>query len=244
MGRRVVIVDDHPLLASGLQGELERAGATVQLVDPTTGPGQDPLALVATVAEAGPDCAVIDLGLPIPGGGVALIGPLVERAVPVAVLTGETDRRLLARTVGLGASAVLGKSEPLSDIVDTILRLAAGEAVQTRLLAELRAERQRLEAEDGQRLAPFTELSPREQQVLAGLMDGQAPALMAERNFVSVATVRTQIKSLLRKLGVGSQLEAVALANRCRWRPEGDDPGAVGGGAPASEGASSAGPVR
>ncbi|MEM9566220.1 MAG: response regulator transcription factor [Actinomycetota bacterium] len=223
MGHRVVIVDDHPLLAAGLQGQLERSGATVHLVDPTARASRDPEVIVATVADVGPDCAVVDLGLPIAGGGTALIGPLVDRAVPVAVLTGETDRRLLARTVGLGASAVLGKSEPLSDIVDTILRLAAGEAVQTRLLAEFRAERQRLDAEDGQRLAPFAGLSPREQQVLAGLMQGQAPALLAEQNFVSVATVRTQIKSLLRKLGVGSQLEAVALANRCHWRPDAND---------------------
>ena len=217
---RIVVVDDHPLLASGLRRELARGGAEVRQLDPLDGPDR----LVEQLVAEPPDCAVLDLGLPFPGGGTALIGPLVDHGITVVVLTGETERHLLARSAGAGAQAVLSKSEPLEAIVETILRAADGQPVRQAQRAELAAELQQLTAEQQQRQAPFDELSPREREVLAGLMDGQGPAALAERNYVSVATVRTQVRSLLFKLGVRSQLEAVALAHRSRWSPGRDGP--------------------
>ncbi len=212
---RVVIVDDHPLLAVGLQRELERSGASVELAD-VVADGAD---LVAVISSREPDCAVVDLGLPLDGGGVGLIGPLVSEGLRVVVLTGETDRRQWARSTESGAQAVVAKTEPLPDIVETILRVAEGHPVRRRQRAELAVELQRLDAGCADDRARFAGLSPREEQVLAGLMAGQGPAALAARDYVAVATVRTQIKSLLRKLGVGSQLEAVALAHRHRWEP-------------------------
>ena len=211
----IIVVDDHPLLAMALCAELERSGAHVEQLDPSPGPGD----LVDTIAAAAPDCAVLDLGLPFPGGGSVLIEPLVEREVRVAVLTGETDRRLLARSSAAGADVVLSKTEDLANIVDTILRVATGHDVRPGQRGELVAEYRQLSAEDQRRQAPFDELSPREREVLAGLMDGQKPAELAEQNYVSVATVRSQVKSLLSKLGVSSQLEAVAMAHRSHWQP-------------------------
>mgnify|MGYP001822140592 CR=1 FL=1 len=213
--RRLVIVDDHPLLAAGLRSELERSGAEVDLLDPTVGVAE----LIDRITAKRPDCAVLDLGLPFPGGGTMLIEPLVEREVPVVVLTGETEQQLLARSSEAGAKVVLSKAEPLGSIVETILQVAGGQDVRAAQRAELAAELRRLLAEQDQRQAPFAALSPREQQVLAGLMDGQAPSDLAEEHYVSVATVRTQIKSLLAKLGVSSQLQAVAMAHRNEWRP-------------------------
>ncbi len=65
----------------------------------------------------------------------------------------------------------------------------------------------------------FDNLSDRESQVLGGLMEGMSPAVLAERDFVSVQTVRTQIKNVLSKLGVNSQLAAVARAYEAGWNP-------------------------
>lgn len=216
----IAIIDDHPLVAAGLQRELERSGAQVALLDPTV--GAEPL--LDTVSAHRPDCAVVDLGLPFGGGGTALIGPLVGEGIRVVVLTGETEPQPLARSSGEGAEVVLSKSEPLTDIVETILRVASGQAVRPGQRHELAAELHRLVAERNQRQAPFADLSPREQQVLAGLMSGHGPAALAERHYVSVATIRAQIRSVLGKLGVSSQLEAVVLAHRNRWDPEDDRP--------------------
>ena len=86
------------------------------------------------------------------------------------------------------------------------------------------AERQRAIAEmhavrEGQRRvqAPFESLTDRERQVLEALVDGTAVREMAEGWFVSEATVRSQVRGVLMKLGVNSQLEAVARARRAGW---------------------------
>src|SRR5205814_8599783 len=60
-------------------------------------------------------------------------------------------------------------------------------------------------------------LSRREGEVLRALMDGKSADETAAEQFVSITTVRTHIRSILRKLGVRSQLAAVALAHRARW---------------------------
>jgi len=212
--RRIVIVDDHPLLAVGLKRALERSGTAVEQLDPLVGPDQ----VVQDVVARRPHCAVVDLGLPFPGGGATLIGPLVAHDVRVLVLTGESDRQLLARSLLAGAEAVISKAEPLADIVTTILQVTDGQSVRAGDRAELMAELHRVLDEQARSDSLFAALSPREQQVLAGLMDGHSAASLAERHYVSMATVRAQIRSVLTKLEVGSQLEAVALAHRHRWR--------------------------
>ena len=73
--------------------------------------------------------------------------------------------------------------------------------------------------DDAARLAPFEYLTPREQAVLGDLMDGHVAQEIASRSFVSVATVRSQIRAVLAKLSVHSQGGAVALAHRAGWRP-------------------------
>lgn len=212
--RRIVIVDDHPLLAIGLRRALERSGTAVDQLDPQVGAEQ----VVRDVVGRRPDCAVVDLGLPFAGGGSALIGPLVGNGVRVVVLTGEDDRLLLARSLLAGAEAVLSKAEPLPDIVTAILQAAEGQPVRpgdrAAMIADMHSALDERERSD----SLFAALSPREQQVLAGLMDGHSAASLAERHYVSMATVRAQIRSVLAKLEVGSQLEAVALAHRHRWR--------------------------
>lgn len=69
----------------------------------------------------------------------------------------------------------------------------------------------------------FKQLSPRERDVLLALMRGETAKQIANRHDVSLATVRSQIQSVLSKLGVRSQLEAVVLAHRTGWQPLIDD---------------------
>jgi DNA-binding NarL/FixJ family response regulator len=208
--RRIVVVDDHPLLAAGLAGELERSGVEAELLDPLVGPEQ----LIEALTDRCPDCVVLDLRLPFAGGGLSLIAPLVGGGLRVMVLTGQPEPYLWARSLALGAAAIVSKSEPLADIVEAILRVAGGESVPRSEPSAGRAGRR----------DPFAELSPREQQVLAGLMKGHAATALAEQHYVSVATIRAQIRSVLAKLGVSSQLEAVALAHRHGWCADGAQP--------------------
>lgn len=211
--RQIVIIDDHPLLAVGLRRALERSGTAVEQLDPQVGAEQ----VVRDAVGRRPDCAVVDLGLPFTGGGLGLIRPLVAVDIRVVVLTGEDDRLLLARALLAGAEAVLSKAEPLPDIVTAIVQVAEGKLVRPGDRAAMIADLHRALDQQARSDSLFAALSPREQQVLAGLMDGHSAASLAERHYVSMATVRAQIRSVLAKLEVGSQLEAVALAHRHRW---------------------------
>ena len=66
--------------------------------------------------------------------------------------------------------------------------------------------------------ALFATLTPREMEVLDALMCGASADDIAEAQYVAITTVRSQIASLLRKLGVSTQLAAVALANQAGWK--------------------------
>ena len=63
----------------------------------------------------------------------------------------------------------------------------------------------------------FDFLTEREQVVLAELMEGHSAVEIANAAFVSISTVRSQIKAIRNKLGVNSQLAAVAMARRAGW---------------------------
>ena len=168
------------------------------------------------------DLILVDLDMPFDGGGVGLTKELVEAGRTVAVLTGSTDRALWARCLENGAIALLTKDESLESLIDDIAKLVGGEPIRQRQRLTVISDYRERQAEQAVRLRGFDELSARETQVLSGLMTGLSPASLAERDYVSVQTVRTQIKNVLSKLGVNSQLAAVARAYESGWRP--DDP--------------------
>ena len=87
------------------------------------------------------------------------------------------------------------------------------DATRQQLLSELRTARARRQ----KAMRPFDTLAQREAETLAALGRGTPAATIAEEWVVSMATVRSHIRSVLVKLGVSSQLEAVAMAHRVGW---------------------------
>ena len=113
----------------------------------------------------------------------------------------------------------IGKDAFLDEVVATLERVLAGESLigcttREALLDELRIER----AGRQRALSPFERLTQRERRVLAALVDGLSAEEIAETQFVALTTVRSQIRAVLQKLGVRSQLAAVAHANRVGWK--------------------------
>lgn len=211
---RLVIVEDHELLATSLALALRQWGLEAQTVD---GPTAD--AIVETVRGLAPILVLLDLDLgPALGSGLDLIRPLVEAGGRVVMITAMVDRAPLAACIEAGAIGIVSKTAGFSELVDSIRRAVDGEALMTTsqrkdLLSELAARRQA----DRVRLAPFANLTPREQAVLARLVAGELAETIAAHSYLSVGTIRSQIKSILRKLGVSSQLAAVALARNANW---------------------------
>lgn len=210
-----MVVEDHGLLAQSLRLALTAEGMSVSV------PPLDPVEILAMAERERPDVVLLDLDLgPLGGDGSAFVEPLAVNGARVLVVTGGTDKVRLGGCLESGAHGVLSKQAPLDELLDQVRQAAAGKEIlrdsdRQALLADLRATR----AARRRELAPLESLTPREGHVLRALMDGQSATEIAAQAFVSEATVRTQIRGILTKLGVNSQLAAVALARRVDWQP-------------------------
>lgn len=221
MAASLLLIDDHVVIAQAMVDSLRSAG-----YDPVEYLPPDSLDVDSVLAVAGPlrpDVALVDLNLGAERSGITLIGPLVGLGTKVIAFTASDDPLDKGRCVEAGAVAFLHKATAFDVLLATIGRVVAGEELvspsqREELLGRLRASR----AAGDQRLARLAALTPREQRVLEGLMAGEAAADIAQLSYVSVKTVRTQIESIRRKLGVKSQLAAVAFAKEMGWRPDGE----------------------
>ncbi len=118
-----------------------------------------------------------------------------------------------------GARKTLSKTGPLNDIFATVRRISQGLPVMTREEREELLELwQRTRRQQAAQRARLDRLTRREQEVLAHLMAGRPVREIAKHSVVSEATVRTQVKSVLAKLEVSSQLAAVGIAHELGWR--------------------------
>lgn len=214
---RILIVEDHVLFAESLELALSVEGYDVRRVlVPRDG---TPGALLSTLIRQNPRVILLDLDLGRFGDGIRLISRLASTGINVVVVTGTTDRGRWGEAIRNGARTVLSKGRPLNDILATVRRLNQGLPVldheeREELLREW--HRQRAEQED--LFNRLEMLTAREAQVLGHLMRGQTVHEIAAVGVVSEATVRTQVKSILAKLQVSSQLAAVGLAHHVGWR--------------------------
>src|SRR5438445_4275190 len=214
MPARILIVDDHPLTREALSSLLGAHGLNV------IGCASDGAEAIVEAGRLQPDLVLLDLSMPGVDGLTAL--PRLREAAPdceVVVLTASgTEENLLGAIRG-GAAGYLLKSEPPERIVDFLRGVAQGEAalsgtVARRLLEQVRAGGGR---SSGVPDAIAVALSARELEVLLLLDEHLATDEIAKRLFISEHTVRSHVKSLLRKLGVSSRREALeALANARR----------------------------
>jgi two-component system nitrate/nitrite response regulator NarL len=218
---KVLIIEDHTLFAESLELALTLEGYAVRRI-PIAQDGT-PQGVVSAVVRLRPRIVLLDLDLGRVGDGVRLIPPMVKAGVNVVVVTASNDRARWGECLRHGARKVLSKSQPLNEILSTVRRINQGFPVIDREereeLINYWHQRGRERELLYKRLALLT---PREEAVLGELMHGRTVRDIATTSVVSEATVRTQVKSILAKLEVSSQLAAVGLANSAAWRPPTD----------------------
>ena len=139
-------------------------------------------------------------------------------AIAVLVVGVGRDQTEMATWVERGAGAFVDDNATIEQLVETARQLALGHtvlgvSVRESLLSELRATR----AKNQERFAAFESLTKRERDVLRHLALGTSPEEVARTSYVSLNTVRTQIRGILAKLDVSSVVGAVSLAYRTGW---------------------------
>lgn len=211
-GYPVLVIDDHELFSTSLTMALRSEGfdaktLTVACVrDFLSRPSADAAGLVVLDLDLGQDADGRYVN------GADLVVGLRERGWKVLVVSGSVDRPGVAAAIAGGAIGSVPKSRSFDVLLETVMTATRGEPVMTEAEHQDWLERHRRYLAQERELARrLGRLSPREREVLELLAEGMRAAAIAEHFVVSMPTVRTQIRSLLAKLQVGSQLEAVAL---------------------------------
>ncbi|WP_327419274.1 response regulator transcription factor [Streptomyces sp. NBC_01233] len=212
MGVRVVVVDEHRLLAEALASALKLRGHRVlAAAAPAAGAaelviGRAPevcLFGTATPAETGVFEPVVRIKRERPQIAVVVLGP-----VP--------SPRGIAAAFAAGASGYVRQDERIEGVERALAKARAGEvAIAPQLLQGAFAEllNPAVQPDDeGSRLLRL--LTPREVEVLVRVAEGEDTRLIAAGMEIAPSTARTHVQRVLMKLGVGSRLEAAALAAR------------------------------
>lgn len=208
-----LIVEDHELLAASVALALQAAGLVVERPGSTS-----PTTVLERCEVVRPRTVLLDLDLGDDVDGTALVAPLTALGARVVVVTGQRRPAALGACLEAGAWTVVAKQAPLEDLIEVVRATLDGTPVlSVARRQDLVAAAQRHRAETRSRLERFRRLTPREHDVLLGLVEGKSVDQIAAEAVVAVSTIRTHVKSLLLKLGVHSQLAAVALARHHGW---------------------------
>ena len=204
---RVLIVDDHSMVRTGLATFI-RTKADLELL----GEARDGRQALHLCEELEPDVILMDLVMPRMDG-VAATRAIRERwpQVQIIALTSFKDKDMVQDALRAGAISYLLKDVSVDELAEAIRAAHAGRPTLAPEAAQALIEVARA-ADEGP--APGHDLTPREREVLALMVEGLNNPQIGERLFISVTTARSHVSSIFSKLGVSNRAEAVALALR------------------------------
>jgi two-component system, NarL family, response regulator NreC len=201
---RVLVVDDHAVVRTGLRRVLD-AEADIE----TVGEAPNAERAVFEALETKPDVVLMDVVMP---GKTGIEGmPALLQALPdvrVLMLSMQDDPQYVREAFEAGASGYVLKEAADTDVVDAVRAVAAGEryvhpALGARLIAAESEERKRAESDP---------LSEREREVLRLLALGHTNQEIAALLYISVRTAETHRAHIMQKLGLSSRAELVRYA--------------------------------
>ena len=206
---KVLIVEDHALVAEGIQMLLQEEDG-IQVV----GRASDATEAVRLSAATMPEVVLMDFSLGEFSGAVAareILDILPETRIVFLSANGGDEAMMAA--VEAGGRGYLLKTEAASRVADAIRRAAAGEMlIPAEVLAGLLSRQRKRQADDAERARLAQSLTPREHEILRLVARGLDNQSIADETHISVTTVRGHVQRLLEKLDSHSKLEAVARA--------------------------------
>lgn len=205
---RILLVDDHPLVRTGLRRllgdfpELEVSGEAEN--------GEDAFRLCR---ELQPDLVLMDLKMPGIGGLEATRKISTHfPAIKIIALSAMEDELYASRLLQAGASGYVVKGAPFEEMVKAIRKVMAGQ----RYLSPLVAEQMALRQFDSGEASPFERLSERELQIALMVVNCHKVADISEQLNLSPKTVNSYRYRLFEKLGIESDVELTHLAIKYR----------------------------
>ena len=207
---RILIVDDHTLLRSGIKLALQRhEGFEV------VGEAGDGLEGIKRAKQLKPDVVLLDLHMPGTGGLEAL-RVLVEDVpeTQVVMLTVSEDAEDLLETLRAGARGYLLKNIDTEFLLESIQRAARGESVMSPQMAHKLADSLRAPPKESAAVVDVNpgKLSPREREIIVMLAHGASNKEIARVLGLSESTIKIHVQGILRKLNIAKRVQAAVYA--------------------------------
>ena len=207
---RVLLIDDHALVRKGLEALLQSRNIEVAA---SVGSGQEG---IDEASKIKPDVILLDINMP-GMNGLETLKELRHRKIesPVLMLTMSREESDLRAALQNGAQGYLLKDMEPEELIPALEAVASGDNIVakelvgslTRIVQSKNSE----EVETSEE-SPFAELTPRELEILGHIAEGQSNKAIARDLDISDGTVKLHVKSILRKLGMHSRVEAAVKA--------------------------------
>jgi len=209
MKTKILLVDDHPMLRSGLRQELAHQ-PNLELVGEAATGGL----AVKLAAELTPDLVVMDVHLPDMNGiEVARQILSAQPSVKVVIFSGDTVRAVVDEALQAGVCGYLSKSSPLEELIHAIDQVMAGRLyLSPDVSAEILEDYRKSLTEEAEPLKLL--LSEREKQLLRLVAEGRRNKEIATLLSISPKSVEAYRSRVMKKLGCFSSAELVRYAIR------------------------------
>jgi two-component system response regulator NreC len=210
MTSRLLLVDDHAVVRSGLRMLLEPED-DFEIVGEAAS-GREAL---RAVAETRPDIVLMDIGLPdISGIEAAAEIKRLRPETAIVALTIHEDEEYFFKMLAAGASGYVPKRAAPEELLTALRAAATGEVYLYPSLAKLLVKDYLAQESAARPAEALDELTDREREVLAHLADGAGNGEIAETLSISPKTVARHRENIMRKLGLHSRVELVKYAIR------------------------------
>ena len=211
---KILVVDDHPLFREALGGTLRQAISDSTVMEAHNIEG----AVEAILANKDIDLVLLDLKLPDASGFGGLLTLRTQfPKLPVVVVSGTDDRRIISEALSYGVVGFIPKSAPKSMLKDAIVETLEGGVFLPPAYREIDEEESEATASKRELAKRFSSLTPQQFRVLQMLNEGKLNKQIAYELGVGETTVKAHVSAILRKLKVYSRTQAVLKAREIEY---------------------------
>ena len=207
---KILVADDHALVRDGLKPFLCELDPDTSILDAAN------LDEAVRIAKASAKLALILLDLKMPGMDGARGIEILHRihpGVPVVILSGHVERQDVLAAVRAGASGYIPKTVSGPALVNALRLVLSGESyLPSSILLDSGV------APPPADVSPLSTLSPREQEILGFLIEGQTNKEIARRLDLQEITIKIHLRNAYRKIGAVNRAQAVRIAMSAGWQ--------------------------